>query len=234
MNPNNPGQKGPQKDTLKSGTSKRTRAGNERRPAKTPRLIIIAAVVIIGAAALLFWPRGGSVPTGIGEQQSVVVTAPDSTSNATGVAAKKPHSSNVDIAAEGPDIVPESPDGSGLSPEEAAAQAKQIAKAETPAKAKPKTKPKAKPKPVAEEKIIPQENGPWAVQVGAYGEAANADKEAVRLQAKSWDARVRAGNNSNGAMVFRVWIGYFSTRANAETFARQNRRDIPKAIAIHR
>lgn len=230
MSPNNT-----DKNSMKSGTSKRNRAGKERKPAGTPWPIIAAAVVILAGAAILFWPRGGSAPSGIGEQKTVVVTPADSNAIASGEVATRPHSSNVDIASEGHEIVPESPDGSGLSTTDAAVQDKVIAaQTTTPAVVKPKAKPKPKPAAAPEEKIIPQKTGGWAVQIGAYGEASNADKEAVRLQGKGWDARVRAGNNSDGTMVFRVWIGYFTTRSVAETFARQNRRAIPNAIAVHR
>ncbi len=224
---------------MKSGTSKKSRAGKERKPAGTPRLILGAAVVILVGGTILFWPRGESVPTGIGEQKSVVSTTPDTNASITERATAKPHSSSVDIASESQDIVPEAPDGSGLSHEETAAQKKKIAleiqqKSETNKATSTREKPKTKPKPATEDIIVPQKDGGWAVQIGAYGEAPNADKEAVRLQAKGWDARVRAGNNSNGTMVFRVWIGYFKTRSIAENFARQNKRAIPNAIAVHR
>jgi len=225
--------------SAKKSKSKGSRSSNARKPEGTPRLLIGALIVILVGAAILFWPRGGSIPTGIGEMQSVVITTPDSNAIASGSMETKPHSSNVDINSESLEIVPESPDGSGLSSDEAAAQDKKIAAvAQKTVAAKTaktsETKPKSKPKSIPEDNIIPQKNGSWAVQVGAYGDATNADKEALRLQAKGWDARVRAGNNSNGTMVFRVWIGYFTSRSVAEKFARQNSRDIPNAIAVHR
>jgi len=70
--------------------------------------------------------------------------------------------------------------------------------------------------------------------VGAFGGAGNADKEAARLKALGWDARVRAGDNSAGKMVYRVWIGYFDSRKTAQNFIAQNSRKIPGAIPVHR
>ena len=56
----------------------------------------------------------------------------------------------------------------------------------------------------------------------------------ARLKTLGWDARVRAGNNSSGEMVFRVWIGYFSSRQSAQTFINQNSKQLSGAIPVHR
>ena len=72
------------------------------------------------------------------------------------------------------------------------------------------------------------------MQVGAFGEAANADREAARLREFGWDARVKMGNRADGSIAYRVRIGYFASRADAETFARQQKQRIPDAIAVHR
>jgi cell division septation protein DedD len=72
------------------------------------------------------------------------------------------------------------------------------------------------------------------VQVGSFGEAANADGAAAKLRAAGWDARVKVGNTSDGTMIHRVQIGYFTTRQQAEAFIAQNRKDLAGAIAVHR
>jgi cell division protein FtsN len=98
-------------------------------------------------------------------------------------------------------------------------------------------KPAAKKTPPArtpEPRVTPSAQGQYAVQVGAFGEAVNADNEAARLKTLGWDARVRAGNNSSGEMVFRVWIGYFSSRQSAQTFINQNSKQLSGAIPVHR
>jgi cell division septation protein DedD len=232
----------PEKKTMKSGTSKRSRAGKERKPAGTPKLIIGAGLVIIVGALVLFGPRFSSDNSGIGEQHSVVVSAPDTNasvpdSSAVALANKgadnkpshRPRSSSVDIASESKEIVAESPDGSGLSKSEAAVQDEKLAAAEVV-----KPAPKPKPKSVPETKIQPGTSGGWVVQVGAFGQAANADKEALRLQAKGWDARVRGKNTPDGSMVFHVQIGYFASRSDGTLFARQNKKTIPGAYAQHK
>ena len=41
-------------------------------------------------------------------------------------------------------------------------------------------------------------------------------------------------NTSDGTIIYRVRIGYFPSRADAETFIKQNRTLMPGAIAQHR
>ncbi len=223
----------PAEGSRKTGTSKHSRAGNRGRQQGTPRIMLAALVVVVVGAALLFWPKGGSTPTGIGEQHSVVTTPADSNSVVpSAVANQSPQSGDVDINQEGLKMTPESPDGAG---DKTKIQ-------ENPAD-KPAAKPKPKPKPatkLAEQKkpatppIKPTSDGRWAVQTGGFGNAVNADREADRLAQDGWQAMVRTGNNSKGDMVYRVWIGYFSSRDVANAFIRQNKKVLSDAYAVHR
>jgi len=228
--------------TLKSSATRRSRSGRAGKGSTVPRVMILGLLVVVAGGAALFWPRGGSVPTGIGEHQTVVSSPtvnPDSGST--------PHSGDVDINEAAPqELTPEAEHGTATTttPAEtkpAAATAKPV---DQPV-AKPVTKPVEKAKttkpavkksdpPAAKTKLEPQSTGPYAVQVGAFGLAENADQEAARLKALGWDTRVRAGNNSKGDMVFRVWIGYFSSRTQAQTFIDQNSRHLAGAIPVHR
>jgi cell division protein FtsN len=73
------------------------------------------------------------------------------------------------------------------------------------------------------------------VQLGSFGSAENADKEAARIkQAAGYDPVVKVGNTSDGKIIYRVRIGYFKSRAEAETFIRENRQSMRGAIAVHR
>nr|MEE4268365.1 hypothetical protein [Candidatus Krumholzibacteria bacterium] len=93
------------KGSLKAGTSRRSRMGRAGQGGTMPRIMVVAALVIVAGGAALFWPRGGSVPTGIGEHQSTV-SSRDSMVTPTG----GPRSGDVDIsAAGGPGLTPEKP-----------------------------------------------------------------------------------------------------------------------------
>lgn len=206
----------------KNGTSKRSRSRIRGRGKGTPPIMIAALVVVVVGAALLFWPKGGPSPTGIGEQQSVVTMPDSAASQSNMVPDGAPRSGDVDIAQQGQQMIPEKPEG----------KAQEEAPVKKP-KPKPVVQPKSEPKPAAPA-IIPQADGRWAVQTGGFGNAANADVEAARLQTTGWRAMVRAGSNSSGEMVYRVWIGYFASREEAGTFIRQNRKKLSDAFVVHR
>ncbi len=217
---------------LKEGTSRLARSSRRRG---MPRIMWLAIVVAVVGAVLLFRNQGGDVPTGIGERRSVVTVGGDSAT----AAAVVPRSGDVDITRETRELTPEQPADGAARPETAPAAAAP-AKTTDPA-AQPATKPAAtaaKPIPSATTPsappIVPLAEGPWLVQVGSYGEAANADAAAAKLRNKGWDARVKVGNTSDGTMINRVQIGYFASRGDAEEFVAQNRSDLGGAIAVHR
>ncbi len=222
-------------ESRKKGTSPRTRAGKSSRKQGTPRIMLVALVVIVMGAAFLFWPKGGSSPTGIGEQHSVV-TAPDSigVGQQAGITGA-PRSGDVDINDQGLKMTSEKPaDQKNEKSEDQTPAEKPVEKESSP---KPVTKPAPKtkiPTQPAAPAIEPASTGSWAVQTGGFGDATNADREADRLGKAGWKAMVRTGNNSSGEMVFRVWIGYFSSRDQANTFISQNRKHLPDAYVVHR
>jgi DedD protein len=156
----------------------------------------------------------------------VVTVGSDSTETGGGT----PRSGEVDIGGETRELVPEQPTG--------AAGAEQAAEEKPPAREEAATAPApartVKRQEPAEEKVVPAARGSWVVQVGSFGNPENADGEAVRLRDSGWDARVKVGNTADGKMIYRVRIGYFASRDEARTFARQNQDRIPGAIAVHR
>jgi len=183
---------------------------------------VAIAVCIIGAV-LIFRDQGGDVPTGIGEYQTVV-TAPDTETNLP--ENSEPRSGDVDINDQATTLTPEKPTGKTEGKPVEKPPVKQAAT--TTNTTKPTT-----PKP-APQLIKPSARGPYLVQTGSFGDSANADKEATRLKNKGFDARVKMGNTSDDKLIYRVRIGYFKSRTEAQAFIRQNRKVMPGAIPAHR
>jgi len=192
----------------------------------------VAIVVCIIGAVLIFRDQGSQVPTGIGEYQTVV-TAPEE--ETTLQDESEPRSGDVDISDQTTTLTPEKPtdEPAGQTGDKTAAKppVKEAAASGTtskPAAAKP-----TKPAP-APQLIKPVARGPYLVQTGSFGDPENADKEADRLKKLGFDARVKMGNTSDGAIIYRVRIGYFKSRTEADAFIRQNRKKMPGAIPAHR
>ena len=222
------GPEGRRQGLLKDGTRRRT-TGSGGRGGGMPRIIWLGILVFILGAVFLFRSQNTRVPTGIGENQTIV-TAPDVESNLG--QETTPHSGDVDIAEQAPALTPEQP--AGTKPAET--KPAETKPAETkPAETKPAaTKPAATKPAVAAPLIKPLDNGPYVVQIGSFGMAENADQEAGRLREKGWDALVKVGNTSDGTIIYRVHIGYFASRSDASTFIQQNRQQMSGAIAVHR
>ena len=197
---------------LKDGTSRLAKTGGGR--GISPIMWIAVAACALGAFFLFRGQGGGG--SGIGEQRSVVTVGVDS---ATVVSTDSPRSGDVEIAGETRELTPEQP----------------VAPVEKPA-TKPVAKPAATPAPPPTEtvKIQPVTRGGWIVQTGSFGTVTNAEQEAERLRKAGLDARVKMGNLADGSITYRVRIGYFASREQAQAFAKQERKLIPGAIAVHR
>ena len=230
-------------ELMKDGHSRRVRAGQAGRGKSIPRVMILAGVLIVAGAAWLYWPAGDSAPTGLGERQTVVTQLPD---GAAPTGQTGPSSGDVDIDQQTTPLTPEkSEDGQAVdtTSEEnpSGTPGETVAAPVNKAKATPEPviqeavaqKPAPKPAPPAA-RIEPSASGSYAVQTGSFGNAVNADKEAARLKTLGWDTSIRAGNNSSGQMVFRVWITHFKSRQDAQTFINQNAKQIPGSIPVHR
>ncbi|MBE0567769.1 MAG: SPOR domain-containing protein [Krumholzibacteria bacterium] len=206
---------------LKEGTSRLAKTGKSR---PMPRIMWLAIVVCVGGAVLLFRNQGGDLPTGIGERRSVVSVGADSAATY-----RTPRSGDVDLAAETRDLTPEPPaGGTDSAPATAPVRAESAPVSAPVATATPTGPAETAPR------IVPRADGGWLVQVGSFGEAANADRAAAGLKEQGWDARVKVGNTSDGSMIHRVQIGHFASRQEAEAFIAQNRKDLAGAIAVHR
>lgn len=249
--------KGPRRDQA-SGADRPQATPRKRRGlaprgdrGRIPRPLLVALLLVIAGGAYLFWPRGGGQPAGIGEQYTVVTA--DSTTGSS-----QPRSGSVDIDGEHQPLVPETPaggeeqgaaTGSATRPpgDEASRSAGEpadggrAATEPTPAPPAPEpdpepapksaTRPEKKPEPPA---IQPRASGPWALQVGAFQDEANADGMVQSLAARDVDAHVRAAGTSSGDIVYRVWVGWFPSRDEATAYAAQERQRLGEAFPVHR
>jgi cell division protein FtsN len=206
---------------LKDGT-RRKAPMTGGRGGGMPRIIWLGILVSVVGAVFLFRNQTTSVPTGIGENQTIV-TAPEVETMLE--AGTVPHSGEVDITDQVPALTPETP-AAGADRKPDAADTKPVDAEPAPRTAT------AAAEPVTP--VRPQENGPYVVQIGSFGQAGNADQEAARITALGWEALVKVGNTSDGAIIYRVRIGYFKSRGEAESFIKQNRSQLGGAIAVHR
>ncbi|HOX25538.1 MAG TPA: SPOR domain-containing protein [Candidatus Krumholzibacteria bacterium] len=222
---------------------RRGRYSRETRSGRVSRPLLVALIIVLAGGAYLFWPRGGSAPTGIGDQLSVVT--------ADSALAQAPRSGSVDIQQERQPLVPERPAGERQStavdadrsslPESMASAVEQRPDLvpESPGPTGPDSRPDdavtTAPQPrTITPAIKPRETGPWAVQIDAFEVEANADKKVTDLAAKGVTAHVRAISTASGGMIYRVWIGWFDSRQEAIAYAEQAKGQIGEAYPVHR
>jgi len=211
-----------EKDNKRSLLKSRSRFRRSRQGRGLPRVMWFAIVVCVIGAVLIFRDQGSRVPTGIGEYQTIV-TAPDQ--ETTLPDENRPRSGDVDINDQTKTLTPEKP--SGKTPDTTASK--------TPVKEPTKQTTTKTTKPAPPPDLIkPAASGPYLLQTGSFGNIENAEKEANRLKKLGFDARIKTGNTSDNSLIFRVKIGYFKSRKEAEAFIRQNRKKIPGAIPTHR
>ena len=242
---------------LQTGRSQRSRSG---RKSGTPKIIWGAILVCIVGAAFLFRNPGGEIPTGIGENRSVVTTDGEdllaeyrTPEDAGTPPTAEPQSGEVDLTQYERPLTPETPAGTrpiiadppasarpGTEPTPSADDRGRTARTEPAAAARTEPAPVPPPAVVPPARrplgpdLRPETDGPYLVQAGSFGTSENADKEAARLQALGWDTTVRVSNMADGSILYRVRIGYFKTRQDAEAFIRRYPNRLPGAIAVHR
>ena len=211
------------KNLWKSGA----KFSSSRQGRGLPRVMWVAIAVCIIGAIMIFRDQGSRVPTGIGEYQTVV-TAPEMETSLKGE--NGPRSGDVDISDQTTTLTPEKPSG-GQTGDKTASQppVKKVTTSDTASKPV-----SAKPTRPAPQLIKPLARGPYQVQTGSFGDPENANKETNRLKKLGFDAKVKVGNTSDNTFIYRVRIGYFKSRTEAEAFIRQNRKVMPGAIPAHR
>jgi cell division septation protein DedD len=227
-----PERKQPKPARASGGSRGRARFAARDQGGRFSRPLLAALIVILAGGAYLFWPRGGSPPSGIGEQLTVV------TADSSIVPA--PRSGSVEIDDQQMPLVPEKPatDAAGESGQPAPEPEVVAPVEQKPATTSP---PPSRPAPArsqtdapAKPAIKPHPSGAWAVQIGAYQTEANAQGLVDRLASKDIVAHVRAANTATGDIIYRVWIGWFKNRQEALDYAAQERRRIGEAYPVHR
>lgn len=228
----------PSPGAARSPRRRRNRLASDQRGNRLSRPLAAALILILAGGAYLFWPRGGGAPVGIGEQMTIVT--------ADSAEAGAPRSGSVEIDQEHQQLVAEQPLVKQDSPPAGEPESRTASppparqeEAQPKATPAPQPRPQPAPRPAPEpepvpEPIQPRSTGGWAVQIGAYGNELNADKEAHRLRDQGIDAHVRAVSTASGDLIYRVWIGWFSSRDQASAYARQERSRIGEAHPVHR
>lgn len=244
----------------KKPTVRRRRRAGRAGKGGMPRIMWLAILVCVAGAVALFRSGGGGpVPTGLGEKRTVV-TAPEAGGEPVsgdveiqeqglqltpeqavpGAELGGADNAQVEVALDrplvetGPVETSAPPAGTGKTVESPAeARPEPQARPETPP-AETEALPKPEPTRALPPRLVPQPQGPYLVQAGSFGDTENAQKEADRLKKLGWEAAVRVGNTAAGGLVYRVQIGYFATREDAQTFIDQNRGRLPGAIPAHR
>ncbi len=176
----------------------------------TNRVMIIAGVVVVVAALWIFWPRGGGgdLPAPVGEQYSVVA---NDSADIDHPQPARPRSSDVNLATEAPEVVPETPDAG------AEASAAEPARTEH------------RPPPSDGE---PSDEGKWAVQIGSFGSCQNALELAAELKAKGFRVETPTLQSTQGGSSTKVWIAYFRTHAEAKAWAAAHAGEVGKSTYI--
>ncbi len=219
-------------DPLEDERPRRGRRGRARYAStnadqRISRPLMIALVGVVAVAAVIFWPRGGGLR--LGNDDPVQVVRVDTT-----VVAPVPRSGDVDITSARQPLVPETPSRerttdrdlpltitSRVEPAEDAEQA--------PPEPVPTTTP-AEPPPV----VQPTANGAYALQVESFEAELGAQTLRDDLTAKGYPVHVRAASTATGAIVYRVWVGYFRSREDAAAYAVAHREALAGAVPVHR
>ncbi len=222
-------------DRPRLGQRGRGRYASGSADQRISRPLMIALVGVVAVAAVIFWPRGGGLR--LGTDDPVQVVRVDTT-----VAAPLPRSGDVDLATARQPLVAETPSRvsttdrdrpltitSPVEPVEPAPSSTSPP-ATAPAETPPVETPPVEPAPV----VQPTPDGAYALQVGSYESELGAQTLRDDLLAKGYPVHVRAASTSGGAIVYRVWVGYFRNRENAVAYADANRAALADATPVHR
>jgi DedD protein len=188
--------------------------GVRRRGGRGGRgLLAAVAVALVAMLAFVFWPRGGfELPPPVGEQTSVVTTD----SPGLPYDPQRPVSGDVDLAQEAPAVVPESPGARAAAGGDAAVdvQARDVQTRDV------QTDATAPATAAAGTAVVPPgAAGTWAIQLGAFGQPANAEELATRLRRAGHRIETETVKTAGGASLTRVRVAWFRTEAEATAWA---------------
>lgn len=203
--------------------------GVRRRGGRGGRGILAAvAAALVAILVFVFWPRGGfELPPPVGEQTSVVTT--DSPGQAYNP--RQPVSGDVDLAAEAPALVPEVR-GAAVSRYEASSRsAVDDPSPGVEAGPEPATT-GADAKPAGTAIVPPGASGAWAIQLGAFGQLANAEDLVARLRKAGHRVETETIKTAGGASLTRVRVAWFHSEAEAAAWAAAHAADLGRDLKI--
>ncbi len=236
---------------------RRRRAGPGGKGGMSRILWLVALLCVAGAVALFRTGGSSRMPTGLGEKRTVV-TAPEAggapESGEVDIASQTPkltpekqvagsdlgHADKapLEVATDQPLVETGTPDRSvppattgGTKP---ATGEPAPAPVDNPTPIKPDPMPATPAATAPAVNMTPQAQGPFLVQAASLGDQEKAQGEADRLHKLGWDAAVRGAGKAGGGLTYRVQIGYFATREDAQAFIDQNKAKLPGAIPAHR
>lgn len=173
------------------------RTARDRRPI----LNAIVGLLILVVAAALFWPRGG------GEQaiDSLVLTPDSGDAESLQAAVEVAEAGSVDEA-------------ESAAPAEDAFVVEDATLEPEPVATTPASQPASQPvsRPIRQRTGEPSASGSYFLVVGSYEDAQNAESEIARLSGSG----VRANSVATGGK-YRVQVGYFQSREDAEAYGRK-------------
>lgn len=206
------------------------------------RPLVIALVGVVAVAAAIFWPRGGG--THLSAVDPVHVVQVDTT-----MVAPVARSGEVDLGQARQPLVPESQSSERTTQRDVPLDLKPRVQpqpqpepkmtepapapsspAESPAETPAETTAALPPAPIP----TPLPEGMYALQVDSFASEASALSSRDALAAKGYPVHVRAASTSAGAILYRVWVGYFATRDDAAAFATAHREALGSATPVHR
>ncbi|MBA4377633.1 MAG: hypothetical protein C0395_03110 [Gemmatimonas sp.] len=186
-----------------------------RRARSGRGLVAAVAVALVAMLAFVFWPRGGfELPPPVGEQTSVVTTD----SPGLPYDPQRPVSGDVDLAREAPAVVPESPGGRAAAAD--AARTGTTAEAAGDEAVGVQTDGNAADAAAPGSAVVPPgASGTWAIQLGAFGQPANAEELATRLRRAGHRIETETVRTAGGASLTRVRVAWFRTETEASAWA---------------
>jgi cell division septation protein DedD len=199
--------------------------GVRRRSGRSGRgLFAVVMVALVAMLAFVFWPRGRfELPPPVGEQTSVVTT------DAPGLPydPSRPVSGDVDLAQEAPAVVPETPGGRAARD----GAVNRVAAGDEPTAQDPAAA-AAADSPTGAATVPPGASGDWAIQLGAFGQPANAQDLVTRLRSAGHRIETETVKTAGGASLTRVRVAWFRSEAEAAAWAAAHAADLGRDLKI--
>jgi len=185
-------------------------------PDRRPLVYTAIGILILAIAAVLFWPR-----TAERGPDALVLTPEDLP--ASGEAAPPGQPVETTLRASEESVESAGPPEDAFPVEDAQLNQDTVVDATPPAADPPAAKPTPQEKAIPDDGPAPGTTGPYLLNVGSFGDRANADKLVARLDSQGVPARIATAEGQHGT-VYRVQIGYSEGHSVAEAFGREVKR----------